>query len=273
MISRPITRTIKAIVCALACVAAGDLFLRRYGSLPKSSYVTGWPLFFLIVFLALYNGRKKIPFLPTGRSRGWMQIHIYVGLFTGFLFLLHVQFRVPTGHFEIALATLYMLVMGSGFFGLYFSRVAPGRLTARGGEVIFESIPVVRRELRLRAEALAMQSIPEAQASTVADFYARGLAPFFSSPKNFWAHLFERRDPLNRILKRMSDLERFLNDKERQVMVELAQLVRQKDGLDYHHALQLTLKVWLFAHIPLTYSLLIFSLVHLTLVYAIAGGD
>jgi hypothetical protein len=48
--------------------------------------------------------------------------------------------------------------------------------------------------------------------------------------------------------------------------------VRQKDGLDYHHALQLTLKLWLFVHIPLTYSLLIFSLVHLVLVYAFAGG-
>ena len=55
-------------------------------------------------------------------------------------------------------------------------------------------------------------------------------------------------------------------------MRQIADLVRQKDGLDYHHSLQLTLKLWLFAHIPLTYSLLIFSVVHVVLVYAFSGG-
>ena len=53
---------------------------------------------------------------------------------------------------------------------------------------------------------------------------------------------------------------------------KIAQLVRQKDGLDYHQALQLLLRGWLFIHIPLTYSLLIFSLMHLVLVYAFSGG-
>ena len=36
-------------------------------------------------------------------------------------------------------------------------------------------------------------------------------------------------------------------------------LVRQKDGLDYHLSLQMLLRGWLFIHIPLTYSLMIFS--------------
>jgi len=49
-------------------------------------------------------------------------------------------------------------------------------------------------------------------------------------------------------------------------------LVRQKDGLDYHYALQLVLKGWLFTHIPLTYSLLLLTLVHVVLVFAFSGG-
>ena len=65
---------------------------------------------------------------------------------------------------------------------------------------------------------------------------------------------------------------RFLNREEREVMKQIAELVRRKDTLDYHHSLQLTLKLWLFVHIPLTYSLLIFSLVHIVLVYAFSGG-
>jgi hypothetical protein len=48
--------------------------------------------------------------------------------------------------------------------------------------------------------------------------------------------------------------------------------VRQKDGLDYHQALQFMLRGWLFIHIPLTYSLMIFSVMHIVLVYAFSGG-
>ena len=55
-------------------------------------------------------------------------------------------------------------------------------------------------------------------------------------------------------------------------MEEIARLVREKDGLDYHHAHQLLLKIWLFVHIPLTYSLLLFILVHVVVVFAFFGG-
>jgi len=59
---------------------------------------------------------------------------------------------------------------------------------------------------------------------------------------------------------------------EREAAERLADLVRQKDGLDYHRALQLTLKGWLFIHIPFTYSLLLFIVVHVVLVLGFSGG-
>jgi hypothetical protein len=70
----------------------------------------------------------------------------------------------------------------------------------------------------------------------------------------------------------LDDLRRFLNQSERTTLEQLTQLVRQKDGLDYHHALQTTLKLWLFVHLPLTYSLMIFSLLHVVFVFAFSGG-
>ena len=45
-----------------------------------------------------------------------------------------------------------------------------------------------------------------------------------------------------------------------------------KDQLDFHQAMQGLLKGWLFVHIPLTYALLLFALVHLVLVYAFSGA-
>src|SRR5205085_251798 len=117
-----------------------------------------------------------------------------------------------------------------------------------------------------------LKSISEAQSSTIAEFYARELRNFFTGTRNFWLHLFEIRRPVNTILSRITDLHRYSNDQERARLDQLADLVRQKDGLDYHYAIQTMLKAWLFVHIPLTYSLLIFSFVHLVLVFAFSGG-
>jgi hypothetical protein len=162
--------------------------------------------------------------------------------------------------------------MLSGFFGLFISRALPKRLTVRGGEVLFERIPAIRRDLQERAEALALKSISEVKSATIADFYARELKDFFEGRRNFGLHLLEVSSPLNQILNRINDLNRYLNDKERATLQEIAGLVRQKDGLDYHYALQLMLKTWLFVHIPLTYSLLLFTLVHIVVVFAFSGG-
>jgi hypothetical protein len=238
----------------------------------RLSFISGWALFALMLVLAAYNGRKKLPFLPLGGSEGWLQFHIYAGLVTITLFAIHISFRAPSGWFESSLAWLYLGVTASGIFGLFVSRALPKRLTTRGGEVPFDRIPAIRRSLLEQAEALALQSIPQAKSSTIADFYIRDLKGFLDGPRNFWPHLFEVRSPLQTLLNKINDLNRFLNEDERVIMEKIANLLRQKDGLDYQRSLQLTLKVWLFAHIPLTYSLLLFSFVHIVLVYAFSGG-
>ncbi|HEY3860410.1 MAG TPA: hypothetical protein VGO59_00865 [Verrucomicrobiae bacterium] len=242
------------------------------GRLAHLSYLNGWALLAVILLLTLYNGRKKLSFLPLLTSEQWLQFHIYAGLLTGVLFAVHISGRIPTGWFQGILAWLYILVMISGFFGLYISRAIPKRLTIRGGEVLFERIPAVRRQLREQAEKLALQSIGESKSGTIADFYLRELKDFFSRPLNGPSHLSENDGPVNRLLNKISDVNRYLNDQERATLDKIAALVRQKDGLDYHYAHQFLLKLWLFTHIPLTYCLLLVTLVHVVLVFAFSGG-
>jgi hypothetical protein len=239
---------------------------------PRLAYFSGWALFLIMLVLTLYNGRKKLPFLPLGTSEGWLQFHIYAGFLTVVLFLVHIRLRPPTGWFDIILAWLYVLVFGSGVAGLFVTRSIPKRLTTRGGEVLYERIPVIRRRLQEQAETLALKSTAEARSTTIADFYARHLQDFFDGPRNLTLHLMEVRRPLNILLNKINDLNRYLDAGERETLARISQLVRQKDGVDYHQSLQLLLKGWLFIHIPLTYSLLIFSLMHIVLVYAFSGG-
>jgi hypothetical protein len=243
---------------------------RWSGVLPAYAYLSGWVFFGAMVLLTIYNARKKLPFLPLGSSESWLQIHIYVGFFTVVLFLIHLNFRVPTGWFEGTLAWLYLLVTGSGVAGLFLSRVLPRRLATRGGEVIYEKIPALRYSLRQQAEALALGGEPKSPA--LAEFYSQQLSPFLAGPGGFWSHLVESRRPLNAVMTEIEEFRRYLNEGERVTLEKLRELVRSKDGLDYHYALQKTLKLWLFVHLPLTYSLMIFSLVHIVLVFAFSPG-
>jgi hypothetical protein len=59
-----------------------------------------------------------------------------------------------------------------------------------------------------------------------------------------------------------------MNKAEREYAGKLEQLIKQKNMLDQHNALQKALKGWLFIHVPLTYSTAILIPVHIVLVYA-----
>jgi len=256
----------------LSSVLVVSLHAEYSDVMPRITYLSGWLLFAVMLILTFYNARKKLSFLPLLTSEGWLQFHIYAALFTVVLFCIHVSYKIPTGWFECTLAGLYALVMLSGFFGLFTSRGIPKRLTTRGGEVLFERIPGIRRQLQERAEALALKSVEDVKSATIADFYVRELKEFFDDTRNVVPHWFEIRTPLNLLLNKITDLNRYLNESERATMDEIATLVRQKDGLDYHYSLQLVLKLWLFVHIPLTYSLLLWTLAHIVLVFAYSGG-
>jgi hypothetical protein len=258
---------ISLVVGAAAVVVAH----KRYSSLlPAYDFITGWFLLAIMIFLAAYNGRKKLPFLPLGSSEAWLQLHIYLGFFTAVLFGVHIGFRLPRGLFESALAGLYGLVMLSGMLGLFISRIFPRRLSARGGEVLYEKIPALRHDLRLQAEALTLGAAKPSR--TLSEFYVKRLNGFFARPRYPVQHLVESQRPLKRLIAELDDLRRYIAEDEQSAWSALVDLVRRKDTLDYHFCLQRTIRLWLFVHLPLTWSLLIFTAMHVALVYGFSGG-
>ena len=260
------------VVTFVAAVLLCLLFRRRYLSLAPDTVASGWVLLILVVFLAAYNLRKKLPFIPLGRSSTWLQLHIYAGLLSVIIFVAHSHGRMPRGMFEAFLALLYSSTAISGLVGLALTRLLPPRLTARGEQVLFERIPAFRRKLRELGELTARNSVTEADATTLADFYAGRAAPFFAAPRNFVRHLLQSSQPRQTLLAELEDLDRYLNPREREFATELRDLIHAKDDLDHQYALQATLKGWLFVHLPLTYSLLLVASVHLFLVRAFGGG-
>ncbi|MBS0664348.1 MAG: hypothetical protein JSR48_13870 [Verrucomicrobia bacterium] len=265
-------RLVLGAVTLAAAAAAVWQHARLQATHPLLPYATGWLLFALMLGLTAYNARKKLPFLPLFSSRLWLQLHVYAGLFTAVVYGLHAGCRVPAGWFEGILAALFALVTVSGLVGWWLSRQVPRRLTTVGGEVLYERIPIIRRQLRLQAEAAALQAIPEHGATTLADFYNRDLSAYFAGPQPFWRSIFSTRRRLNLLLGSLAETRRYLTASENANADRLADLIRQKDALDFQRSSQLALKAWLFVHIPLTYALLLYSVVHVVLVYAFSGG-
>lgn len=235
-------------------------------------FLSGWLLLATLVLLTCFNARKKLPFLPLGSAATWLQFHIYIGFLSAALFCLHIDWRVPNGALETALALIFVVVALSGMLGLLLSRTFPSRLTTRGETVLFERIPVHIAGLRDEARALALQSVEETNTTTVADFYGDRLAGFFQGPKNVLRHLLQSDRPRRLLIDEVRALERYATPREVEFLELLADRVRRKNDLDYQYAMQAVLKAWLFVHVPLTYSLLLLVVIHTVLVHAFDGG-
>jgi hypothetical protein len=241
-------------------------------ALRQTAFASGSLLFMAVLFLTAYNLRKKLTYPPLMASSTWLQLHIYVGWLAVFLFLIHTHWQWPTGPFEILLWLAFVSVAGSGIIGLILSRAIPPRLALRSEEVIFERIPIFRRQLRDQAEKLIVRSVELSDQTTLADFYQKRIGDYFFRPSNTWHHLYGTTRPLKQMLHDLKSLRRYLNKDELELANELADLIEAKDDLDYQYAMQGLLKIWFFVHIPMTYILIVFSAVHVVLVLAFRGG-
>ncbi|MFT5303316.1 MAG: hypothetical protein ACI87E_002705 [Mariniblastus sp.] len=240
-------------------------------SLRHASFTTGYLLMGSIAFLAAFNLRKKITFLPAvGSAASWMQLHIYVGFATFVMFGAHVAWHVPNGWFEGWLAILYFTVALSGVYGLYATRIYPGRLTGINDEVIFERIPAFRQRIATRARTLVLQACETTD--VLAKLYANRLMSYFEKPPRLVYLLHPNGRTRRQLVAEIEDVNRYLVESQRGIGKQLSAMVKQRDDLDYHHAIQGRLKIWMFVHIGLTYSLIAVALLHIVMVHAFAGG-
>ncbi len=245
----------------------------RYAPMyPRHAYLSGWVLFAAMLFLTFFNLRKRVPFLRIGTTSFWLQLHLYVGVFSGALFLVHVGWSWPAGIFHQLLACCYGIVFVTGVLGLWISRAFPRMLTVAGYETPFDRISLVRRNLRQAAESLVLAGVDNRTSPVIADFFTKELGMFFTRPCNRWAHLRQSRAPQAAHVSQFDEIQRYARKGEREMLDSLRGLVAQKHMLDYQYSLQSALRLWLFAHIPLSYSLLIFSVLHIILVHAFSGS-
>jgi hypothetical protein len=254
-------------------VAVVWLWVRGLESrLTPPSFATGYIMLAAVLFLALYNVRKKLPFLPLGSSTAWLQWHLYAGLGSVGAFALHAGLTWPTGVLESALAIFYLCTVTSGLVGLYWTRTIPAQLARVGDEVLYERIPALHRQVRRQAGDVVLESVAASGATTLADFYVARLYDFFHQTRGV-SYILRPTSALRRtLMEEMQHSRRFYSEHELSACERLFALIRRKDDLDFHRARQGLLKTWLFVHIGLTYALVVLAVLHGLVATTFRGG-
>jgi Fe-S-cluster-containing dehydrogenase component/CRP-like cAMP-binding protein len=265
---RAVTAT--ATVASAALLTWIDLLYER--SLRPLNQLSGWLLVVAVAVLLLLWMRKRLPTLPLGRVASWSRVHAALGMVAAVVFALHAGLSPPTGVLETALWLVFVLVALSGIIGLVLSRQLPPRLISRGELVLVDRIAGFRKQLAERVEELALTSVRETATSTIADYHAHRLYSFFAAPRNLIGHLFQSNRALSRLQAEMAHLERYLDERGREIAGEIKNCLVTKDNLDFHLAHGLALRAWRLVHLPLTYSLVLLIALHMVLVLAFSAG-
>jgi hypothetical protein len=106
----------------------------------------------VIVFECLLGLRKKYPASRIGKVKTWVRGHVWLGLLSFLLILLHSGFRWGHG-LAGALMWLFAVILASGIFGVALQNWLPRRMTELvPRETIFAQIPTVVRGLRTEAD-------------------------------------------------------------------------------------------------------------------------
>lgn len=270
---KPLTRRrYRSLALAIGAIAAIAYWLRWVDlELGRRAFASGYLLYGLVVFLALFNLRKKLPTLPLGSASAWLQLHIYAGLVAGGVFALHLAWRLPNGWFEGTLAMAFMMTFVSGVVGLVVTRRTPYLLNRVSNQVVYEQIPQLRRALAQKSRAMVVESVAASGATTLADFYTERLFDFFARPRPFGYFFRPASTRRKQLLGELQGLERYLSPPERTACEQLYAMVRKKDDIDFQQVRERLLKVWLFGHIGLTYVLVVLATLHGVIALAFRG--
>lgn len=241
------------------------------GGLTNVDFVTGWVLCTIIFFQSLYQGRK-FGQIKTGTGATWLNLHVLMGSLSLLVFMFHLEWRWPTGAFEIIFTLIFLCTAMSGIMGMMLYRTLPRHFIQGDEELTFQRIPQLVRKIRKQAEDIALGSVDESKATMLADYYNEYFAQFLLRPQLHYKHIFGASKGVITELKSTENLIcRVLSEDEVLKVKELLTLAEEKNQLDCQYTLKYAIKAWLFVHAPLAFTTILVTIIHTIIIYAYAS--
>ncbi|MBZ5645386.1 MAG: hypothetical protein LAO19_21715 [Acidobacteriia bacterium] len=237
--------------------------------------------FAFMIFAGLLGARKKVPVWRVGRAQTWMRGHLWLGLLSLPILLLHSGFRYGHGLTAVVM-TLLIIVVASGIFGAalqhYMPRVMTREVTM---ETIYEEIGHVRAQLLEEAEELIAKATavpekaaaagagdpPAASTATVAvldgasplrNFFDKELKPFLEKPGARGSALGDAAQARSAFVQLRTLVPPALHG----AVDDLENICEEERQLTLQSRLHLWLHGWLLLHIPVSLALLLLGAMH-----------
>lgn len=259
-------RTLWLTTSAVLTVGAGVFYWidRQRGEYQHGGTPAGLALgaagLLLILLMLLFGWRKRAYSSRIGTLEGWMQAHVWLGLLTLPVVLLHTAFRFRD-QLAIAAFVLLALVVATGWLGAVLYSALPARLTQVETKV---SLAEASEQLNNLLQAMAQLAIGRSPAFV--NLHQKLI--FASRPSSFasWRLLFGGAGQLADSESQWQALLALVEEEERGPLRQLLGLARQHREL--HHRLRLqhryrnVLAAWLLLHVPLSILLLLVTIAH-----------
>ena len=269
-------------ILLIVAISAGLMWLVWiYGNgLRDPRYLDGWLLAGGMSFQLTFHIAIKTASLPPKSAVRWRKMHIFVGYLLIAAFISHSHFSLPDTGFEWALWASFVLVTLSGIFGTYLA----WSLQAKRGideRVGYDRIPTRRAELAQDVEAAVAKTDPAADAialpappydAWITELYTNHLKDFFQGQRNVTAHLIGSQRPLKQLTDEIDNLSRYVDRPSQEKLVAIKDLVVEKDRLDFARVFLGLTKAWQFVHVPVTYALIVLTVLHVVVVYSFSSG-
>jgi hypothetical protein len=296
---------IAVVATTVAAVAWYAAVAMLQGSLPGGSsrpgLVFGVVAGAIIVFEFLLWPRKKVRAWRIGSAQSWLRAHIWLGLLSLPLALLHARLLFFGGWLNISLMVVFLIVIASGVYGLILQQFLPHWLLERvPAETIYAQIDHVAKQQCEDAEELVLatcgSTYGEEDHATVAEVQGFGVVTGFRSMTGIQGKVLETQPIINVIagaemvreeffraikpylldgrrstsgLKASFDAQRFFQTLREQsplpaheLVDRLEQLCSQRRQFDLQERLHHWLHAWLWVHLPLSVALLVMLSVH-----------
>ena len=135
------------------------------GSWPGLAY--GIAGFGLMMYAGLLGARKKVPVWRLGRAQTWMRGHLWLGLVSFPLIVLHAGLTFGSG-LTLVLMWLFLIVLVSGVWGAWLQHSMPRRMLRDVPmETIYEQIDHVRAQLVMEADTIVAEACGKLEVETI----------------------------------------------------------------------------------------------------------
>jgi hypothetical protein len=253
------------------CLVAGAVYLwhepplKPYGG-TWLGYTLGTIGALLIVWLMWFGVRKRRYRSNMGTVQGWLSAHVYLGTALVVIATLHTGFELGWNVHTLAYV-LMLLVVASGFYGVFMYLRVPRAMTENLGEDTLESLVLriadIDREMRSKAMslpdallALVDRSVSETRLGGSFRRLVSGRDPGCATAAavNAWSGTAKR------LTGEAANLEKDVFG----LMLEKQQVLERARKDLRHKAL---LDLWLYFHVPLAFMLLAALTAHIVSVF------